>query len=165
MVSQSWKTMSREERSQWEDLARQDKERYEAEKRIYTGPWKVPAVDMRGSRKPNKKNPPAIAFQRFCNEWRAQVQTANPTATAEEVSVILSKMWRGVSPIEKKRYEESAGFVAAAPLKPSAEKEHSNLLPNSSSHLSKTTSASIETESHDMDHESREEAKSQWLLD
>eukprot|EP00751_Fragilariopsis_kerguelensis_P043928 CAMPEP_0170979100 /NCGR_PEP_ID=MMETSP0736-20130129/1595_1 /TAXON_ID=186038 /ORGANISM="Fragilariopsis kerguelensis, Strain L26-C5" /LENGTH=505 /DNA_ID=CAMNT_0011401599 /DNA_START=219 /DNA_END=1736 /DNA_ORIENTATION=- len=42
LVSKAWKALSKEERQKWDDLATQDRERYEKEKLAYTGPWKVP---------------------------------------------------------------------------------------------------------------------------
>jgi len=37
-----WRNLSEYERTYWEQLAAQDKERYLAEKSAYTGPWQVP---------------------------------------------------------------------------------------------------------------------------
>mmetsp|Transcript_11045 Transcript_11045/g.12389 ORF Transcript_11045/g.12389 Transcript_11045/m.12389 type:complete len:465 (+) Transcript_11045:614-2008(+) len=42
LVSKAWKALSEVERQKWDDLATQDKIRYEKEKLTYTGPWKVP---------------------------------------------------------------------------------------------------------------------------
>ena len=42
MVSKAWKTLPEEEREKWEEMARKDKVRYETEKSLYKGPWKVP---------------------------------------------------------------------------------------------------------------------------
>ena len=42
MVSKAWKTLPEEEREKWEEMARKDKARYETEKSLYKGPWKVP---------------------------------------------------------------------------------------------------------------------------
>ena len=35
--------MPAEEKEEWENKARKDKQRYEMEKSLYKGPWKVPA--------------------------------------------------------------------------------------------------------------------------
>lgn len=45
-VAQSWKCLSEEERSKWEEIARKDKERYMAEKEAYTGVSFVHCVFM-----------------------------------------------------------------------------------------------------------------------
>jgi hypothetical protein len=44
MVSKAWKTLPEDEREKWEDMAREDKTRYENEKTLYKGPWKVAIV-------------------------------------------------------------------------------------------------------------------------
>lgn len=41
-IGQDWKTLPENERETWEEAARQDKLRYNAEKELYTGPWQVP---------------------------------------------------------------------------------------------------------------------------
>ena len=46
-VSQAWKNLSDEEREEWEEMARKDKARYEMEKTMYNGPWKVVASSKR----------------------------------------------------------------------------------------------------------------------
>jgi HMG (high mobility group) box len=52
MVSQAWKSLKDDEREYWEDLARRDRARYDLEKEMYRGPWKIPvemvAVTQRG---------------------------------------------------------------------------------------------------------------------
>jgi hypothetical protein len=57
LVSQAWKEISDEERDTWEELARKDKARYEMEKSMYTGPWKVPAM-KRSQKDPNAPKRP-----------------------------------------------------------------------------------------------------------
>ena len=52
MVSAAWKALSHDEREVFEDMARRDKARYEVEKTMYAGPWKVPAK-KRASKDPN----------------------------------------------------------------------------------------------------------------
>lgn len=43
MVSEAWRELNPEEKEVWEKKARKDKARYEVEKAMYKGPWKVPA--------------------------------------------------------------------------------------------------------------------------
>ena len=40
-ISDEWRTLSKEEKTKWEELASEDKERYQREKAAYSGPWKV----------------------------------------------------------------------------------------------------------------------------
>jgi hypothetical protein len=48
----SWRNLSAEERTHWDEVAAQDKERYLAQKDAYTDPWQVPFQRT-------KKNPDA----------------------------------------------------------------------------------------------------------
>ena len=43
MVSEAWRELNPEDKEVWEKKARKDKARYEVEKAMYKGPWKVPA--------------------------------------------------------------------------------------------------------------------------
>ena len=38
-----WSKIDPQERRYWDQVALEDKERFEREKRSYTGPWKVPS--------------------------------------------------------------------------------------------------------------------------
>jgi len=46
-IAQEWKTLSKEERQKWDEVALQDKMRYNAEKSLYTGPWQIPSKRSR----------------------------------------------------------------------------------------------------------------------
>lgn len=41
LVAQDWKKLPNSEREKWNEVAAQDKLRYNAEKTLYTGPWQV----------------------------------------------------------------------------------------------------------------------------
>jgi hypothetical protein len=101
MVSQAWKTLPQEEREQWEELARRDKARYEMEKTMYTGPWKVPAK-KRSQKDPNAPKRPMSAFLSFSNSKRSQVKNAHPNIGNAEVSRILAQMWKDAAEDERK---------------------------------------------------------------
>jgi len=101
MVSVAWKALSEEEREKWEVMARQDKARYEMEKSMYTGPWKVPAT-KRVSKDPKAPKRPMSAFLSFSNSQRAQVKNKHKDAKNAEVSRILAQMWKDADPEGKK---------------------------------------------------------------
>lgn len=103
MVSQAWKNLSAEERDEWEEMARRDKARYEVEKTMYTGPWKVPAK-KRSHKDPNAPKRPMSAFLSFSNSKRAEVKAANPDIGNAEVSRILAKMWKEAPEEERKEH-------------------------------------------------------------
>lgn len=84
-------------------MARQDRERYEREKKEYKGPWKIPS-----SKNPTAPKRPASAFLAFSNERRRDVSRDNPDMSSAEVSGLLSRMWKTApdSVREKFRDEE-----------------------------------------------------------
>ena len=103
MVSQAWKALPEDEREKWEVMARQDKARYEMEKSMYTGPWKVPAT-KRVSKDPNAPKRPMSAFLSFSNSKRAYVKNKHKDAKNAEVSRILAQMWKDADAEEKKAF-------------------------------------------------------------
>jgi hypothetical protein len=46
-IAQEWKLLPSTERTKWDQIAMQDKLRYNAEKHLYTGPWHVPSKRSR----------------------------------------------------------------------------------------------------------------------
>jgi hypothetical protein len=43
LVAEEWKALSLADRKRWDQVAAQDKARYNAEKSLYTGPWQIPS--------------------------------------------------------------------------------------------------------------------------
>jgi hypothetical protein len=101
MVSVAWKALPEDEREKWEELARQDKARYEMEKSMYTGPWKVPAT-KRINKDPKAPKRPMSAFLSFSNTKRSYVKNKHKDAKNAEVSRILAQMWKDADAEEKK---------------------------------------------------------------
>jgi hypothetical protein len=84
----------------WEEKARKDKARYEVEKSMYTGPWKV------SSKKLAKKDAaaprrPMSAFLAFSNATRAQVKQKHPGMANIEVTKILAQLWKDAPDSER----------------------------------------------------------------
>eukprot|EP00546_Thalassionema_frauenfeldii_P001150 CAMPEP_0178936798 /NCGR_PEP_ID=MMETSP0786-20121207/25386_1 /TAXON_ID=186022 /ORGANISM="Thalassionema frauenfeldii, Strain CCMP 1798" /LENGTH=389 /DNA_ID=CAMNT_0020615267 /DNA_START=175 /DNA_END=1344 /DNA_ORIENTATION=- len=105
MVSQAWKNLSKDEKEKWEEMARKDKLRYEVEKSLYTGPWKVPFT-KRSQKDPNAPKRPMSAFLGYSHSRRAEVKAKNPEKNNAEISRVLAKMWKNESEEEKKEYIE-----------------------------------------------------------
>lgn len=103
LVSKAWKELSTEDREEWDDMARKDKLRFEVEKSLYTGPWKVPA-QKRSQKDPNAPKRPMSAFLAFSHARRAEVKSKNPGMNNAEISRVLAKMWKDASEDEKKDY-------------------------------------------------------------
>ena len=103
LVSEAWKKLPPEERELWEERARKDKARYEIEKSLYDGPWKVPAR-ARTPKNPDAPKRPMSAFLAFSNKRRATVKAENPDASNAELSKILSRKWKEAPEDVKKTY-------------------------------------------------------------
>jgi HMG (high mobility group) box len=96
----------------WDKKARKDKARYEVEKAMYKGPWKVPA-NKRTPKDPSAPKRPMSAFLAFSNKRRAGLKREHPDATNSDLSKMLSKTWREAPDDLRKKYmEEEAGLRA-----------------------------------------------------
>jgi len=104
MVSEAWKTLPRPEREYWEEIARKDKERYEIEKSLYRGPWKVPVE--KPSKDPSAPKRPMSAFLSFSNSKRSEMKRQYPSKNNAEISRMLAKLWKDASDDEKKAFME-----------------------------------------------------------
>jgi len=103
--SERWKTMSAKEKGKFEDLARQDKARYEREMMSY--------VPVRGGKKKKFKDPnapkrPPSAFFIFCSEFRPKVKGESPGLSIGDVAKRLGEMWNGTASEDKQPYEKKA---------------------------------------------------------
>ena len=101
LVSQAWKDLSDEGRSKWLEFGRLDRERYEREKAVYKGPWKIPDV-----KHPNAPKRPCSAFLAFSNERRRVIVEENPQLDGTQISSALSKMWKECPDEVKQTYRE-----------------------------------------------------------
>lgn len=102
MVSEAWRNLPDAERKIWDEKARVDKERFEAEKSKYTGPWKVPVEKTQ--RDPNAPKRPISAFLLFSNSNRSAVKRSKPEATNAEVSRTLAALWKGLPKESRQLY-------------------------------------------------------------
>lgn len=104
--------MDSEEREIWEERARQDKARYEMERSLYKGPWKVPA-NKRTPKDPSAPKRPMSAFLAFSNKRRAGLKRETPDATNADLSKMLSKQWKELEPELKKKYMDEEADLRA----------------------------------------------------
>ncbi|XP_068456498.1 high mobility group protein B1-like [Clinocottus analis] len=103
--SERWKPMTLKEKGKFEDLAKQDKVRYEREMMSYVPP--------RGSKKKKFKDPnapkrPPSAFFIFCAEYRPKVKGETPGLTIGDVAKRLGEMWNGTASEDKQPFEKKA---------------------------------------------------------
>lgn len=103
--AEKWKTMGGKEKKRFEEMAEQDKARYEREMNHYT-----PGAGLTkgGKRKkdPNAPKRALSAFFFFCNEERGGVKAAHPDWGIGEISKTLGKKWGEVT--DKGKYESMA---------------------------------------------------------
>jgi hypothetical protein len=102
-VSEAWRELNPEEKEVWEKKARKDKARYEVEKAMYKGPWKVPA-NKRTPKDPSAPKRPMSAFLAFSNKRRAALKRQHPDATNADLSKMLSKTWKEAEPSLRQKY-------------------------------------------------------------
>jgi hypothetical protein len=110
MVSKEWREMQAEEREFWDEKSRNDKARYEAEMLVFN--------EARKSSKRTKKDPdapkrPMSAFLAFSNKRRAALKRENPNATNADLSKMLSKTWKEVTPEFKASYIDEEAKLRA----------------------------------------------------
>ncbi|XP_041111499.1 high mobility group protein B3-like [Polyodon spathula] len=100
-----WKTMSSTEKSKFDDLAKQDKTRYDNEMRDYQPGGKG------GKRKkdPNAPKRPPSGFFLFCSEQRPKIKVTNPGLTIGDVAKKLGEMWNNLTEATKRPYVIKAG--------------------------------------------------------
>jgi HMG (high mobility group) box len=104
--------MPPEEKENWEKKARKDKARYEVEKAMYKGPWKVQA-NKRTPKDPTAPKRPMSAFLAFSNKRRAALKRENPDATNADLSKMLSITWKEIPDEIRKKYMDEEAQLRA----------------------------------------------------
>jgi HMG (high mobility group) box len=105
-VSEAWRQLTPSERKVWDDLAARDKARFDVEKQMYQGPWKV-AANRRTPKDPSAPKRPSSAFLAFSNKRRAELKKSNPNATNADLSKMLSKTWKTCDEETRREYTEA----------------------------------------------------------
>ena len=93
--------MKPEERAVWDEKARLDKERFEVEKALYKGPWKIP-VKQKSRKDPGAPKRPMSSFLSYSNSKRSEIKRTHPGLSNADASKLLAKMWKE-APYEEKR--------------------------------------------------------------
>lgn len=103
--SERWKTMSPKEKGKFEDMAKQDKLRYEKEMKNY-----IPPMGQKKKRfkDPNAPKRPPSAFFLFCADFRPKIKEDNPGLTIGDTAKKLGEIWNSYSAEEKQPYEKKA---------------------------------------------------------
>uniref|UniRef100_A0A3B5L9B8 High mobility group box 1b n=1 Tax=Xiphophorus couchianus TaxID=32473 RepID=A0A3B5L9B8_9TELE len=103
--SERWKTMSPKEKGKFEDMAKQDKLRYEREMKNYVPPK---GQKKKRFKDPNAPKRPPSAFFLFCADFRPKVKGESPGLSIGDTAKKLGEMWNSLSGEEKQPYEKKA---------------------------------------------------------
>lgn len=111
-LSVEFKKLDAEERSDWDEAAARDKERYQEEMKSYEPP--SDEEDYGGRRKkkakkdPNKPKRNMSAFFLYSNAVRSTVKEENPEAKFGDIAKIISVQFKALSDSERAKYNKLA---------------------------------------------------------
>jgi hypothetical protein len=99
MVSQAWKELSPPIKAEYYDIACQDRNRYEAEKKQYKGPWKI--VTDKDLSEPKK---PSAPFLMYMQSIRSRVRNNNPGLVGDQITRLIAHMWKDAPQSTREEY-------------------------------------------------------------
>nr|XP_061791416.1 high mobility group protein B2-like isoform X2 [Nerophis lumbriciformis] len=114
--SERWKTMSGKEKQKFEEMAKNDKVRYDREMKSYVPP--KGAKKGKKKKDPNAPKRPPSAFFVFCSEHRPRIKEENPGISIGDIAKKLGELWSTQGAKDKAPYE-----AKAAKLKEKYEKD------------------------------------------
>jgi len=112
LVAEEWRKLSQEDRAVWDKKSSDDKKRYEVEKAMYTGPWKIPA-SKRARKDPNAPKRPMSAFLAYSQKMRSVVKQDNQHLSNTEISKLLAVMWREAAEDIRREFVERESIQRA----------------------------------------------------
>jgi len=107
--AERWKTMTEREKYSFQEMAEEDRKRYEMEctnmqnMQQQAGGGKMPK--QRKKKDPNAPKRSMSAFFWFSQDERKKVREANPKFGVGEVAKELGRRWADIDPVLKKKYE------------------------------------------------------------
>lgn len=102
--SERWRTMSQKEKGKFEDLAKQDKVRFERDMKDYIPPQ---GQKRKRIKDPNAPKRPPSAFFLFCADLRPKIKVENPGLSIGNTAKKLGEMWNSLTAEEKQPYERN----------------------------------------------------------
>eukprot|EP00063_Salmo_salar_P037521 XP_014012356.1 PREDICTED: high mobility group protein B2-like [Salmo salar] len=105
--SERWRASTATDKRRFEDMAKNDKVRYERDMRGYVPP-KGMAKSGRKKKDPNAPKRPPSAFFVFSAEFRPTVKQEFPGCSIGECAKKLGIMWGQQTPTQKQPFEEKA---------------------------------------------------------
>ncbi|CAL8327815.1 unnamed protein product [Lota lota] len=101
--SERWKTISSKEKGKFEDMARQDKVRFEQEMQHF-----APGRKKGQKKDPNAPKRPPSGFFIFCADHRPKIKAVNPSLGIGDVAKKLGEQWNNLTDANKQPYLQKA---------------------------------------------------------
>eukprot|EP00056_Hartaetosiga_gracilis_P011540 m.175620 g.175620 ORF g.175620 m.175620 type:complete len:228 (+) comp13518_c3_seq13:714-1397(+) len=114
MIGQKWRQLTDEEKAPYNDLARQDRERYKRDMETYVP---TPGYEDSGKRRrrkkkdPNAPKKPRSAYFIFAGDRREDIKSQNPDMRVAEIAKKTGAEWRNLSDDQKKPYFDKAAIL------------------------------------------------------
>jgi len=105
-ASEEWKVLTADQKKEWDDKAKLDKARYDNQMKSYVPPNNVGGPKKKAKKDPNAPKQAQNAYMFFVNEFREKNKTSGGSQSVTEMSKRAGEAWRGMSPADKKPYEE-----------------------------------------------------------
>jgi hypothetical protein len=106
-----WRSLSDDEKTEYVNLANEDKERYEEEMKSYVPSEDVAESTSKGKTKRKKATGPKkglSAYIFFCKNVRDSIKKEQPDLSTKEITSALGKKWNSLSDKEKEPYVKLA---------------------------------------------------------
>jgi len=97
-ISKEWKVLSDDERNKWKKIAEHDKLRYNVERSLYKGPWRVPVKSEKSPKDPSVPKHPSSAFLNYSRTRRAILIRDYPDLKNTVISKLLGQEWKEAPP-------------------------------------------------------------------
>jgi hypothetical protein len=120
-TSHMYKSLTAEEKAEWDERARRDKERFQEEMKHYVPPHgfdnhgnlmaEYTAPRKNSKKAPKDPNMPKRArgsFVLFTKDERPKIQQENPQIKFTDLGAVLGKRWRALTEEERKKYDALA---------------------------------------------------------
>ncbi|CAL8376252.1 high mobility group protein B3a [Gadus morhua] len=101
--SERWKTISSKEKGKFEDLAKQDKVRFDNEMQHF-----APGRKKGQKKDPNAPKRPPSGFFIFCADHRPKIKAVHPTLGIGDVAKKLGEQWNNLTDANKQPYLQKA---------------------------------------------------------
>lgn len=103
ILGAEWKSLTDDDKVEYQDQAVEDKQRYDREMKNYDGPTMIPAKGKKAKKTGPKR--PSSAYILFSKEAREQIKIDTPDLTFGEIGKEIGARWKNVDADDKVRFE------------------------------------------------------------